>query len=170
MMSEHNDKQSRAYDQMLERTKEFLSEASKEAQPHLKKAMEYAEEKAIELGELTREEAEDVAKYLQRDIQDAAKFLGEHGDEIKDWLRLDLLLIENKLLDMFSQVVDKTRLELDRIAMEADAQGWHTGQITGIGTLQCLKCGEQLHFHKTGRIPPCPKCSHTEFNRISKDD
>lgn len=169
-MSEHNDKQSHAYDQMLERTKEFIGEASKEAQPHLKKAMAYAKEKAIELGELTREEAEDVAKYLQRDVQDAAKFLGEHGDEIKDWLRLDLLLIENKLLDMFSQVVDKTRLELDRIAMEADAQGWHTGQITGIGTLQCLKCGEQLHFHKTGRIPPCPKCSHTEFNRISRDD
>ncbi len=169
-MSEHNDKQSHAYDQMLERTKEFIGEASKEAQPHLKKAMEYAKEKAVELGELTREEAEDVAKYLRRDVQDAAKFLGEHGDEIKDWLRLDLLLIETKLLDMFSQVVDKTRLELDRIAMEADAQGWHTGQTTGIGTLQCLECGEQLHFHKTGRIPPCPKCSHTEFNRINRDD
>ncbi len=168
-MSEHNDKQSHAYDQMLERTKEFISDLGREAQPRLEKATRYAQEKAVELGELTREEADDIAKYLRRDIHDAATFLGEHGDEIKDWLRLDLLLIENKLLDMFSQVVDKTRLELDQIALQADAQGWHTGQIAGIGTLQCLNCAEEIHFHKTGRIPPCPKCSHTEFTRINKD-
>ena len=168
-MSDHKNKQIHAYDLMLERAKTFISEAGKEAQPYLQRATDYAKEKAIELGELTREEAEDIADYLRRDIQDAATYLGEHGDELKDWLRLDLLLIENKLLDMFSQVVDKTRLELDRIALEADALGWHTGQITGIGTLECTQCGEQLHFHKTGHIPPCPKCSGTEFTRISKE-
>jgi len=168
-MSDHDNKYSHAYDQMLERSKEYISQASKEAQPYLQRATQYAQEKAVELGELTREEAEDIAEYLRRDVQDAATFLGEHGDEIKDWLRLDLLLIEGKLLEMFSQVVDKTRLELDLMAMEANALGWHTGQVTGIGTLQCLECGEQLHFHKTGRIPPCPKCSHTEFNRINRD-
>ncbi len=168
-MNDYNDKHSHAYDQMLERTKEFLSDAGKEAQPYVEKAMQYAKEKAIELGELTKEEAEDIADYLRRDIQDAATFLGEHGEEIKDWLKLDLMLIEDKLLDMFSQVVDKTRLELDLLAMQAQAQGWHTGQITGIGTLQCLECSEELHFHKTGHIPPCPKCGHTEFTRISND-
>ncbi len=168
-MSENHDKQSHAYDQMLSRSKEFISQTSHDAQPYLKKAMDYAQEKAVELGELTREEAVDIAEYLRRDVEDAATFLGEHGDEIKDWLRLDLMLIESKFLDMFFQVVDKTRLELDQIAMEADAQGWHTGQIAGIGTLQCIECGEEVHFHKTGRIPPCPKCSKTEFTRISND-
>ena len=70
---------------------------------------------------------------------------------------------------MFSTVVDKTRLELDLLAMQSDALGWHSGQIAGIGTLECAQCGEQLHFHKTGRIPPCPKCAGTEFARISKE-
>ena len=168
-MTDNNDKHSHAYDQMLERTKEFINEAGREAQPYLDRATAYAKEKAIELGELTREEAEDIAEYLRRDVEDAATFLGEHGEELKDWLRLDLMLIEGTLLEMFSKVVDKTRLELDLLAMEANALGWHTGQITGIGTLECSECGEHLHFHKTGRIPPCPKCGHTEFNRISSD-
>jgi hypothetical protein len=168
-MTDQNNKLIGAYDQMLARVKEFINETGKEAQPYLERATEYAKEKAVELGELSREEAEDIANYLRRDIHDAATFLGEHGDEITDWLRLDLLLIENKVLEMFSQVVDQTRLELDKLAMEAELQGWHTGQVTGIGTLQCLECGEQLHFHKTGHIPPCPKCNHTEFTRVSRE-
>jgi len=168
-MSDQHDKRIHAYDLMLERVKAFLAETGKETQPYLQRATDYAKEKAVELGELTREEAEDIAEYLRRDVHDAATYLGEHGDELKDWLRLDLLLIENELLDMFSQVVDKTRLELHQLAIQSEVQGWHTGQITGIGTLECTQCGEHLHFHKTGRIPPCPKCAGTEFTRISRE-
>ena len=41
----------------------------------------------------------------------------------------------------------------------------HTGEVTGAGTLVCDKCGEKLHFHKAGKIPPCPKCHATQFHR-----
>jgi NADH pyrophosphatase NudC (nudix superfamily) len=45
------------------------------------------------------------------------------------------------------------------------ANEYHTGEITGIGTLFCDNCGHSLHFSKTGHIPPCPHCSHTRFHR-----
>jgi len=37
------------------------------------------------------------------------------------------------------------------------------------GTFECLNCGERVHLHKAGHIPPCPKCHHTEFKRVSFD-
>ena len=31
--------------------------------------------------------------------------------------------------------------------------------------LECQECGKVIEMHKTGRIPPCPKCHKTEFKR-----
>lgn len=165
-MSENHEKRIKAYERMLERAKSVAPLTVGEKRPYLLRAIDYAREKAVELGELTREEADDIANYLRRDIHDAATYLGEHGHELRDWLQLDLLLIEDRLLDLFSHVVDKTRLELDLLALEAAASDWKTGEVTGIGTLECVECGELLHFHKTGHIPPCPRCNATTFRRI----
>ena len=69
-------------------------------------------------------------------------------------------------MDMFAKVADRTRLELDRFADNARAASlYHTGEVTGPGTLVCAGCGKELHFHKAGRIPPCPKCHGTEYRR-----
>ncbi len=168
MTDQNTEKHVHAYDRMLENVKEFMGQSEKGVLPKLQHGLEYARDKAVELGELTLEEADKISDYLKRDVEDAANYLGEQGDELKDWLRLDILMVENKLLELFSQVVDHTRLDLDRLAMEANAAGWRTGEITGIGVLECSECGEKLHFHKSGRIPPCPKCSHTAFQRISE--
>ena len=48
--------------------------------------------------------------------------------------------------------------------------GYHTGEISGPGTLLCVACGTELHLHKTGRIPPCPKCHATQFKRANTRD
>lgn len=151
----------RAYDAMLARVRDLMQQA----QPHLSHALDTAQDKAVELDELTREEADRIAGYLRRDIEDAASYIGEHGEEFKDWLRIDLQLIEQHVFEQFSHLVDQTRLQLDLLAIDAAASTWHTGEITGIGTLQCEHCDELLHFSKTGRIPPCPRCAGTVYGR-----
>jgi predicted RNA-binding Zn-ribbon protein involved in translation (DUF1610 family) len=162
-----NQKLIEAYNRMLERTRAGMGEAGKGMQHALDAAME----KASELGELSREEAEKVSEYVKRDLQDAAEFISESGDELRDWLRFDMAVVENSLLDLFSDMVDHTRDALTRLELRANALGeWHTGEITSIGTLQCKGCGEKLHFHHTGHIPPCPKCHGTAFRRISTRD
>ena len=60
-------------------------------------------------GELSREEAERVAGYVERDMKDAAGFLGETHQELADWLKFDLRMIESRLLEMFANVADRTR-------------------------------------------------------------
>lgn len=139
-----------------------------ETKPGLEARLEQAKEKASELEELSREELATIAGYLKRDIEDAGNWLGENGEELKDWLRFDTGLVESRILDAFTSLADQTRLELQALEYQADLSGeWKSGEVVGIGTLQCKHCGEQLHFHDTGHIPPCPKCHGSLFQRVS---
>jgi len=159
-----------AYEKMLERVHQALEHAEQDTIPTLKRSIEQAREKAVELGELTREEADRVATYVERDMKDAAGFLGETQQELSDWLKFDLRLIESRLLDMFANVADRTRVELSALAEQArQASFYHTGEVTGPGTLICRWCGKPMHFHKAGHIPPCPKCHSIEFRRTEDE-
>ncbi len=166
-MTENNhEKLIRAYNTMLGRVKEGLKDVEEHALPPIKELLSKASDTASELGELTREEAEKVSDYLKRDLNEAGEFLSENGRQLKEWLKFDLEFAEVKLAELFASVADRTRVELDALAERARRVGiWHTGEITGIGILICSECGEKLHFEKTGRIPPCPKCHGTTFKK-----
>ncbi len=193
MSDEHNpsmsDKLTAAYDLMLERMHEaaerlepivdaaadkaepIVDAAADKAESALNAALDSARQKASELGELSREEAEKVSGYIKRDLEDAADYLNREGGELKDWLKFDLDVVEQRLAQLFSESVDHTREAIARLELEANAHGeWHSGEIVGIGTLECKGCGEKLHFHKTGRVPPCPKCHGSKFRRVSGGD
>lgn len=155
-----------AYDRMMTRVHEFLDTAETKALPTLKQRIELARLRAVELREMTSEEADKVATYVERDLHDAAEYLQRSGKEFSTWLQFDLQQIENRMFELFAKVADRTRFELDKLAIQArSAKQYHTGEITGIGTLYCADCSTQMHFKKTGRIPPCPKCHHTVFQR-----
>lgn len=163
----HENRLIAAYDRMMDRIRAAGQEADREVRPRLAWLIERAQDRAVEFGELSREEAERIGDYLRRDIEDAAGFLaGEKNNELIDWLRLDLEIVEKRLLDLFTGVADQTRFELLELeAQSRAASQYHTGQITGIGTLQCAECGNTLQFPATARIPPCPNCRGTRFVR-----
>jgi hypothetical protein len=162
-----NDTLAQAYQNMMTRIKTALSRTREETLPNLQQQIDAAVDKAIELEELTDEEARRMGDYLRRDVQDAAEFLVNTRQELGDWLGFDVALVEDKLLDMFSHMVDHTREELDKLAQQARAASeWHTGEVTGPGTLRCEGCGKEISFHKPSRIPPCPHCHQTLFKLI----
>ena len=165
-MNSNNEKHLRFYEQMLNRTKEFLTDAKQGLTPRLEHILELAKDKASELGELSVEEIDKVSNYLRRDVYDAANFIAEDRGELKDWLRFDIEQVEDRILDSLSLLVDPTKVDLADLREQAERFGeWHTGEITGPGTLVCNACGEELHFHKTGHIPPCPKCKASKYHR-----
>jgi len=155
-----------AYDRMMEQAKKALEQTREGHVPSLQELLDTARDKSVELGELTMEEAQKVSDYLKRDLEDAARNWQENQRQLSEWLHFDMQLVEDKLRDIFALMVDHTQQTLDRFAKQANAVGWHTGEIVGPGTLTCNACGEELHFHKTGRIPPCPKCAQTAFKRV----
>jgi len=155
-----------AYETMLERVSKSIETAEQTTIPALKKNIEHARETAIEVGELTRDEAEKIGAYLERDMHDAGDFLAQTGEEFKNWVRVDLALIEDRVLEMFTSVADKTRVELGALAERArQVSLYHTGEITGPGVLVCTSCSKEIHFRKTGHIPPCAACRGTEYKR-----
>lgn len=162
-----NEKHLTAYDRMLERVKAAIHDLDVAAGIRLHQALDAAADKAEELGELTREEADRIASYVKRDIEDAASYLaGPDTQEIKEWLKFDIEQIENQLAEMFLSVADQTAVDLAKLRTQAQFPNtYHTGEITGVGTLACGHCGKVLHFYKTGHIPPCPSCSNTVFAR-----
>ena len=158
------------YDKMMSRIEQLLDKAEQEALPILQNNIEQAKNQAIELKEVSSEEAEKIARYIRRDIHDAADYIEKSGKELSTWLHFDLELVEERILDAFSKVADKTRLELAQLAQQAKRnQEYHTGEITSIGTLSCQSCDTLMHFKKTGHIPPCPKCHKTLFIRTYQE-
>ncbi|TVQ87184.1 MAG: hypothetical protein EA400_11605 [Chromatiaceae bacterium] len=154
-----------AYEDMLERTRTGIHEA-REAAPRLRELLERVRDGMVELGELTREEAHRISDYVQRDIEDAAIYLAETGEDLRQWWRFDLELIEQRLLESFTSVADQTSLELGQWAERARrAVLYQAGQITGPGTLVCDRCGAETHFVRAGRIPPCADCGGLAFRR-----
>jgi hypothetical protein len=155
-----------AYDKMMARVKAAIEEAEESTLPAVTGYIDKAKENAVEVGELTREEAEKVAYYLRRDMQDAGRHLAGTGQELGDWLRFDVQLVEDRLLEMLSLVADRTRLEM--LQFEHDVEeglAWHAGEITGPGTLACDACGAEIRFNATSEIPACPNCGHTIYHR-----
>lgn len=155
-----------AYELMLERISDNYHKLERKAAPEMAHLLAEAREKAVELGELSREEADKLAEYLRRDLEDAGRYLGEAGNDFKDWLGFESSLLGDRLLDLFKKAADKTTLELMKLESGPETPMiYNTGEVTGIGTLVCTACGETLHFKKPGRIPPCPKCHATLYQR-----
>ena len=157
-----------AYETMLERSATEFRKLEKKTGPALHSLIDKARAKAVELGELTEDEAAHLAEYLKRDLSDASFYISEHGRELKDWLGFEDSLIAAELLDVFLQAANPTTVGMNELKLELAAQSiYKTGEVTGPGALVCDDCDEVLHFHKAGRIPPCPKCHKTSFHRQS---
>ncbi|MBD3610093.1 MAG: zinc ribbon-containing protein [Gammaproteobacteria bacterium] len=158
--------QTHGYRKLLDDVKQLIEQAGEKSGPVVEKLIQQAEERLSQAEEFSREESAQLAEYLKRDIHDAASFMERTGSELGDWLRLDILKLETGLADALLKTADKTRTELAEWAMRSELHTWRSGEITGPGVLLCKDCGEELHFHEPGHIPPCPKCHGSHFQRI----
>jgi len=160
-----------AYNQMISRVRDSIDSAEANAIPTLQNAIEHARKQAIHLGEITATEAEEVGSYIKRDINDAAEYLMETSHEFSEWLLLDIELIEQKVLELFLSVADKTRVELEQFSHPNDnttGKQYKSGEITGPGSLVCRHCEQMVQFNTTDKIPHCPQCGGSEFKRADK--
>lgn len=125
---------------------------------------------AVRLGELSKEEAELVGNYLRRDLAALGRWLDRGGHALSQWLDFDLDLLEGELWDWLKQSADPTELAWLKAALPPEAPAsdeFHTGEICGLGSLECRGCGQRVRFTKPGPIPPCPRCHKTVFSRLA---
>lgn len=152
-----------AYEALLERSIEEAEKAKSPGSPAFHNFIDATKDTVAEVQELSREEMDQVSVYLKRDLQDAAVSLSKSKDELSGWLGFERDRVEDALFDRFLKAADQTTLNLLELQYEAEA--YHTGEVTGPGTLVCDACGKAMHFEKPGKIPPCPSCHATSFHR-----
>src|SRR5690625_3896038 len=110
--SKREQRLSNAYERMLERVREHYETPPPETgAPGLQQALDWARERAVELGELTRDEARIVGIFLWRDLEDAGIYLARSGRGMRDWLQFDLEFLETRFKDLLLSVADQTQLE-----------------------------------------------------------
>ena len=160
---------SKAYETMYENAASSLHKLKDRDLPALHKVLDQARDKAVEIDELTESDAVQLTHWLKRDLEHAFSYLAESSHEIKDWLGYETSLLESEFFYLLLQTADQTTVELQQFKENAQHPEYHTGEISGPGTLTCDECGEKLHFYKAGKIPPCPKCHSTIYHRSTSE-
>lgn len=151
-----------AYDNLMGHLYEIMDDGLHS----LAHGIELAKEKTSALGGLTQEEMHKIGDYLQRDLAGAATSLNEDKEEnLSEWLKFDIDLIENFALDAFMSVADKTSLELAQLRRHAEDNIYYTGEITSPGTFSCVACDKVIAFKSTSEVPECPACGAKSFVR-----
>jgi len=159
-----------AYNHMYEDVAANIHKVTDKTGPMLHDIIDEAKEKAHDLDDITEDEIENIGIWLKRDLDDVIHYLSDTEYAVRDWLGFETSLIKNAMIHMMLDAADKTTVELLRMKEnQHKPSDYHTGEIAGFGTLVCDECGEKLHFHKAGHIPPCPKCHKTSFHRIQID-
>ncbi len=156
------------YESMYEDVAKDFHQAEHKSRPLLHALIDDAQAKAIKLEKVSETDAVRLGDWLKRDLDDAVNYLAETDYELKDWLGFETTFLKDEFLDALLKTADKTTVALLALKEKASHSVYHTGEVVGPGTLVCDNCGEKIHFHRAGKIPPCPKCHATDFHRNFK--
>ena len=165
-MGDQKDKLLQAFNHMVDEVYAAIEKAEETLSPTVDEMLQNAQSMSKKLYALTQDEAKSLSEHLRRDIAHAQKYMGTDGKEFKEWLNFDIELVEDRFVSMLMRAADKTWLDFREFEHQnLQNSVYRTGEICSAGTLTCKSCSQQMKFTKNSRIPPCPKCHHTEFER-----
>lgn len=167
-MTDTDNKLVQIYEKMATKARETFNESSEKTLASLERALEGAREHFVTVGEITRKESDQLKFYLRRDLEQSAKHFQQLNAQARKQLNPDNL--HAGFLDLTAQLAHNTSDLFNRLAEWAESgSSYHTGQVTAPGVLRCRSCGKEIHFIKTGNIPPCSGCRGTDFVRVNGD-
>jgi len=149
------------YDQLAEQFKELFESGAEKTSEFAATAMEKAREQLTAAGTFSEEQGKNLKVFLERDFSQMAQTM---RDEAKE--KLNPARVGAGALSSLYALLNVAGLALSSVAVRTQkALSCRSGEITSAGTLTCVSCDNELHFKKTGRVPPCPKCHATEFRK-----
>jgi hypothetical protein len=148
------------YDKLLKRAEELLDSSKK----NLDDALQKASAEIAAAGDFTKEQADRVSGFVRRDVRHAVEGAHKATGSLKNVI--DPQRVSAGAQSVFTRVLQVTSSKLAGWAEKSEQNlEFKTGEVTSPGTLTCKNCQEQLHFKKTTKIPPCPKCHHSLFRK-----
>jgi isocitrate dehydrogenase len=152
------------YDKFTAKSHELFEASRDKSQEALNVAIDKTREQMTALGELSAEQAKLFQEYMKRDLAQTAEEMKRLGEQAKE--RLHPSRVGAGALSSLAALLQLGGNALWQMSKKADqALVYNAGEITSAGTLTCTQCMHQIHFNKTGNIPPCAKCQHTTFKK-----
>lgn len=167
-----------AYNRMLGDLREHIENHDPLQNPGFLQALDMAQKRAIQEGHINPLQADAIACIIKQDINDAAECLMETSDAFVEWLRLDINMVEQKILDRFLSAVESTRLILKNMYIQntelaiahnttlEKPRAHHSSSIQSIKPhqkqlrLTCERCNK-IHTHnQTVLTPLCRLCQN----------
>lgn len=141
--------------EMGEHSKEAIAKAGETLKKDIASTTDSVKPKIDKVTAPAREQFDqwlDKGGELWRDIANEAEHFKEFS---RDKGAAFLLNITRGLKEWSSDVNEKLDTSLQ----------YKSGEMTHGGEFICTNCEGKVHLKKPGRLPPCPKCSKSEFRR-----
>jgi len=168
MTNNDDSKLAHTYEKMAAKARELFTESGEKTLASLEKALEKARDHFVAIGDITHNESSHLKFYLRRDLEQSAKHFHSLSEQAKKQLKKDNL--QAGFLDLTAALSHGASDMFSKLAEWAESgSSYHTGQVTVAGVLRCRACDKEMHFKKTGNIPPCPGCRGTDFVRVSSE-
>lgn len=149
------------YDELADKFHEIFEDSADTTSEFAHNAMEKARQQLTAAGKFTEEQGQKLKAFLENDFSRLVKEMKAGAKEKLNPSRLGV-----GALSSMAKLLHTTGVALSSFADKADgALACRSGEITSAGKLKCDACGYEMHFKKTGRIPPCPKCHKTTFTK-----
>ncbi len=165
----HSDQAATVYNRILERIEGSISSIEARTWDTLKKEIDEAIEFEYDVAELTREEIELLGAYIKRDLKDLYHYMTETGEGVKEWLKLDISLVEKKVRDTLLSIADKSVVEQKELEqkIEHNPGDYMSGELACAGMLRCLGCSYMMCLIDNTHIENCHQCGGHYFKRVT---
>ncbi len=178
-----------AYEKLRQRVSKTLGELNEKINTEsISQAMDKAVADLKEVGEHSKEVVTRAAETLKKDITSSVSQIKPKVKEDIEETRKDFNMLHNKGGALWREISNEAehikKLSLDKggafllnvtrglsdwaksVSEKLDTSlTYKTGEVTHGGEFTCTSCGAEIHLKKPGRLPPCPKCSKTEYRR-----
>ena len=174
-----------AYEKLRQRVSKSFGELNEKIN---KESITQAVEKAIndlkEVGEHSRESISKAGETLKKDMASTAEQIRPKVDKVTEPAKEQFESWLNKGGALWRDIANEAEyvMELSRdkgaafiVNVTRGLREWSekletsltytSGEMTHGGEFTCTSCEGKIHLKKPGRIPPCPKCSNSEFRR-----
>ncbi|MGX9419018.1 zinc ribbon-containing protein [Vibrio sp. WJH972] len=130
-------------------------------QEDLEDVVQTSEKVAHAASDMTKDELSLISAYVQADLNEFAQSYEESKSGPF------YLMIENSIWQGLAEISDKTFIEQTEFFHELETQGtYQTGDIIGLGTLGCEKCGHRVEYNHPTAVSDCTECGNHHFRRL----
>ncbi len=156
-----SDKAADQYDALAAKFRDLFEAGAEKSAEFAAVAMEKARQQLTAAGAFSEEQGKNLKAFMERDLYQMADAMRHEAKE-----KLNPSRVSAGAMASLSSLLNLAGSALSSVAEKTQqALSCRSGEVTSAGTLTCVACKHELHFKKTGRVPPCPKCHATKFRK-----